>query len=1509
MKQQMKAVPVAGMNKDVPPDLLSEGQYIDALNVESGYGETPGVMVNEKGMLEVDPGDTGLTFLGAVSNDRTRKIYIFANVSAAEDIIYEYDLDTNTTRKIAESDVLELETRQIDGHVIDDRFLIFTSSTMTADGASYGGAPKVLDIQWAGRRQRSYNIHFDTDAFQDGTVYSIEIQDNDGNTLDSDTLLTASGITSNEDGIEQLIAAIEAFDSGSSSVIMTVTKCECGIKISITNNDRVLIISSTGSDVLTVPDNHFTELTQRHIDLIKHPPRFEPVPCYEADTSRDDNNVNDVAFQFRHQYVYWDDTYSAWGPISDVPKNINYEGVVDEELNAIRVDITADELGTAEGRNCIRSVRIAFREGNSGDFKLIDTYDVSCFGLTNQSILFYNDKLYTTVPSDENGSTGDTQVLKLFDNVPIASSTCAVISDEDGNTRLALGGNLEGYDSECSVDADIETISNPGGGSVDIVGTIEVAKTTDQDDGTTNFRYRNNQALPLGGFIVFLAGTSYYGISNCFTDGEDNSFEIKNVPPGRYILRVADFRCGFDDTWGEIYNLNRGLDWQLTSAPVTQIGGVGVQEVIIDIRAETGTYDLDLEGVGPITVADFYTGSGAAYLIEGYMRDNLGQDDSNIRRKTAYGIEQQQVEFDAIINTTTTPRTVPITAVGDHNGYFFDVGEFAANDTGLERIENLVVKAQNACSIVTPLPTTTANWYQCDTDGVFKALEDNTEGSAVTSITPAADEIIALVMMTGVPRAVNSTTFLTGQVVNDNGIGQNNVVVAFTGTGRTATTDINGEYSIRIYLPAGTSDSRTDDVVLCFPSDPTYAYPITPIPQQETIEFCTYNVGGEYPAATGTITGFTGTSSVKEAYFKSGGVYDLAIVYEDRANRKSKAFVAGEHRVAFHTEVGEYGPKGIRMTIKSQAPNWATHYRIVRTQDGIYREYLQWVLDDVQYVDIDDVDATPEASSFAASSHVLLKLNNNVTDVEPNAVNFFFKDSEYLSFIPEEGDRVRFILDENTDILPTGLYDYEIVGTYVSGSNYFLVIENAQEQEIATGALVEFYRPKRIDERTYYETATTFEVYQDGTDYYHRGSEQDQTDAQHAIVDLNGGDVYWRKRSFVVDDTTQFSVRTENNFLNDLSASALADGIGRPSPAGSDKQKFLWWQIRVSDVYTPASRINGLGNFRSLEYQNLDVTYGAITRLIMNGDVLLAVCEKKVQPIYVSKDEVLSLTGEGLLGRTDNLLNIGPEVRLDLGSRWKNSIVKCDGRVYGFDSIMGTPWQFSQAGLEPINQGMVNYFHDMGVAIEADLGNRWIVAGYNPRVKNYILSSMTTRSVSGTTIVYKPEIQAWHSRKSYSSYAYAWSGLSLLSFFDSKIYLHDSSAADRCLFHGTQYNATVRVVLNDNPHLVKFFWFTRLTGDLWVATYIETDHENWSPSIMTSRLLSGRWKRLHGNYYAEFLRAMNDPNFDDEDVALFRGEKLRGRYIIMELSSSSATTLRQLRGIDVAYAPALDTMP
>ena len=207
-----------------------------------------------------------------------------------------------------------------------------------------------------------------------------------------------------------------------------------------------------------------TPFLEEYMNVIVKAPGFAPVANYMDDTpitnpgslnvSGNTNNVRGKLFQFRYKWVYLDDEQSAWSPISKVPLPVNESiyrpaGYYPLHLNNhINVEVNL-------GGDYVKRVKIAAREGNTGDFLLIEDFDKAKAGFSlpfpdDWSYDFYNDEVL--LPIDNDGNSG----MRLFDNVPQLADSMSQI---DGN-KIAFGGVTEGYDP-VDVDMDINlNISN-----------------------------------------------------------------------------------------------------------------------------------------------------------------------------------------------------------------------------------------------------------------------------------------------------------------------------------------------------------------------------------------------------------------------------------------------------------------------------------------------------------------------------------------------------------------------------------------------------------------------------------------------------------------------------------------------------------------------------------------------------------------------------------------------------------------------------------------------------------------------------------------------------------------------------------------------------------------------------------------------------------------------------------------------------------------------------------------
>ena len=190
---------------------------------------------------------------------------------------------------------------------------------------------------------------------------------------------------------------------------------------------------------------------EQYINAIVYPPSCPPETVFVNDPTVSVNNLRGALRQFRTQNVYMDNEVSAWSSISKTALPIDEAlyrpySYYPTELNN-RIDVSFDL-----GDDTVTKVRIAVREGNTGDFVLIEEIDKSKIPATviptqTYTYKYYNDKVPT--PLDNDGNTG----MRLFDNTPLKADSQELI---DGN-RIAYGGITEFFDP---VDVDVDITVN-----------------------------------------------------------------------------------------------------------------------------------------------------------------------------------------------------------------------------------------------------------------------------------------------------------------------------------------------------------------------------------------------------------------------------------------------------------------------------------------------------------------------------------------------------------------------------------------------------------------------------------------------------------------------------------------------------------------------------------------------------------------------------------------------------------------------------------------------------------------------------------------------------------------------------------------------------------------------------------------------------------------------------------------------------------------------------------------
>lgn len=181
------------------------------------------------------------------------------------------------------------------------------------------------------------------------------------------------------------------------------------------------------------PENGFEK---EDIYLIKKPPSNPPriLPVNLAINSSD---LSQSFLTFAYRYQYLDGEYSALSPFSQCPflpkkYNIDYFELVNKGMvnafNALRITFET-------GDRRVKNIQLCFKESNSNNIYLIDTFSKKQEGLGNhatKTVNFINNKIYKLLPEKE--------LFRTFDNIPKRAKALSLIDN-----RVAIGNYTDGY--------------------------------------------------------------------------------------------------------------------------------------------------------------------------------------------------------------------------------------------------------------------------------------------------------------------------------------------------------------------------------------------------------------------------------------------------------------------------------------------------------------------------------------------------------------------------------------------------------------------------------------------------------------------------------------------------------------------------------------------------------------------------------------------------------------------------------------------------------------------------------------------------------------------------------------------------------------------------------------------------------------------------------------------------------------------------------------------------------
>lgn len=1244
-------------------------------------------------------------------------------------------------------------------------FLITGSSLVeqSLTFTDYNKRGKIINIERANntKKRLRFKLIFNKNTLNQTTDYQLELFDTNYNTVGVlQTLNWSSSATTLEGRAKDFKAAYSIF--GSNNFLVTgctefailemynigeyqfhVTEKVAGVSVA---TPAIIVADNFYPDIINAP-NPFKPLSVWLFDRLKYTAYLPPTSAYLTDPSRQINLVKNRVFQFRIKYIYFDNTESVYSSISKIPlqsqtcdDNNNY-GYRD---NYILVDFTDPRLQEAEFSSIIQSVELAVLEPAVSTIwrtvKVFEQHEV--VGIGQQNYKFYNDGNYPAI--------SDFSSLKPFDSLPIIWK-----SEEFADDRPFLGGTVEGYDKPCA-DVDINVtyeqkeannffvvkgkirIVNPhffeSDQAYSRVGAIFGVHETPADPTTPLHYYFGSirdvkepdhtrpsdfrQEIPLAGYTVFSAGTSYATVSRQLYTGKinqdpttgaymptvgnqtniaidfnllDQSNQLYSefslfLPKGYHSIRIASHLTTQDEV------NSGGKEYQKTSTYMLGVENNGTRtvckEIIINV---TGNVDL-----GYIETATFTDMDGAA---TGYVTDpnpiQFAPEPPPASQIKTIRVTQAELLIDdspGIVDEVTNQYWTGVyfnfygalwndkKVFSDHNGYFFIPTEEDFSD-----ITQIISGANDLNFDVTAIDGSPFVPCNSGTNKCSLGCYKNTN----TDVTDF------------------SRTRITGNVTDINGASLSVIPVidvsqGYFGGGDIGYTDINGNYIIFAYVDTvsiyyGTGSSNRQMAIM-FQTDgasclSSFSSQITPY--NISIGVSSYNDVNWY-----TINQVVSLVpyEVSSSALKRGGDYQLALCYLDDGDRRCGVVTDDRFKlhINFYTErldVGLYpftGKPIVDWAIYHTPPAYATKYQWLITKNLQLSNALTWAANTVQYVD----------EAFAPDPQgVFCKINLDnigyyVSNIHPDST---------ITFTFSKGDRLRLKMDENNVYYQT-YYDFEIIKQ--DGNDIYIYRDN--RITLRSGVVFETYTPKGENiVNLYYEWGECYpvkEAFFGGIlKKYHAGSTQDQSYGLSpgnvvtpATGTFNSGSTYYRLREIPYNTPAAGTGAVVKRFVpvDDSSISdfylSKADGTGKihvddPSIAQVNRPTA----VRFGNRYIQNTRQNGLCSFEALNDKQLSTIYGLIEKLMLvNNTVLVAVCHNSYMvSMYIHQNVLRSATGQQVVLFSDDVINNVNQMQRSFGTQDPASIeLNDEGDMLGWDESQAVVWRYSGNGLLAVSE-------------------------------------------------------------------------------------------------------------------------------------------------------------------------------------------------------------------------------
>ncbi len=679
---------------------------------------------------------------------------------------------------------------------------------------------------------------------------------------------------------------------------------------------------------------------------------------------------------------------------------------------------------------------------------------------------------------------------------------------------------------------------------------------------------------------------------------------------------------------------------------------------------------------------------------------------------------------------------------------------------------------------------------------------------------------------------------------------------------------------------------------------------------------------------------------------KPGGVYTVGMYLLDAQMRSTG--VVTSHTIAVPRKTpGTAGFSGIsderiQVAINMAAPAWAAYARLCITRNKTDAVYMQVSANYFFYYG----EYNTEQAGFTVPAGVTAlqgKLFRTAKPATRTTYRYVYLQLPFNAALVATTDMSVRILDPVAGVTRTEPI-LEVVGDWIVVDDFGIGNWSAVTQQ---SLLIEVYKRNSQDEEVFYDTGPTFAVSagrinintQIKADAYRLGlifdqrlmfkflpkekDRQSDPDLAYTVAETAGPVIYAptivfdshptttevkvqqsltglevdRGKWYQVFKGTEFKPVFSYDFVQAagyaLDYTQIASSLGRPVvKIPFEREVHEPTAVTFTDPYIEGTLINGLSEISSLNRESLGIDRSPIRKLIVAGQVLLAIHERAVSSLYIGEGFIRQ--GEdAILAKTVSVIGDERELQGGYGTLHPESVCQYQGQVFFFDSLNGAVCRYTQAGIYPISEYKLRE-HFQGKARKYDSVR--VIGSIDAKKKQYLL----TFPRIGTTVM--EETIAFHIPSERWECYYGWQnsvgvvpersgtvGTELYTFLGGKGYVHNRGGY--LFFYGSYQKRVIRLVMAPAPDKDKRFLNLHIRADslaegkVFDAKVIDL----LTSKAQESFIPSGDIALIEGVYYMPVLcEIQNNLTASQNNVNLRQADELTGRWLQVSLETDKS---------------------